>query len=87
VTRHRLPLPGSDLPTVDEYAGRLRRAGWSCGDFATAGGWTVSGTSGTNGENVLLVTAPAHPLAWRRAVEAARAVGMLWGEGGTPGHN
>jgi hypothetical protein len=58
---------------VDECADRLRLPGWTCADFSTAGGWRVCGT---NGENVLRVTAPTHALAWQRAVEAARAVGM-----------
>jgi hypothetical protein len=67
-------LAKGPLPVVDECAERLRRAGWSCGDFATAGGWVVTGS---NGEKILEATAPTQALAWRRAVEAARAVGML----------
>jgi hypothetical protein len=72
--RNRLPESDDGLPTVDECADCLRRAGWSCGDFATAGGWVVSAR---NGENAIEVKGPKRELTWRRAVEVARAVGML----------
>jgi hypothetical protein len=74
VNRNRLPGPDDGLPAVDEHAGRLLRAGWSCGEVAAAGGWLVTGA---NGENVLHAAGPTQTLAWRRAVEMARSLGML----------
>ncbi len=62
------------IPTVDESADRLRRAGWSCGDVGLAGGWLVTGT---NGENVIEARAATQALAWWQACELARLMGML----------
>jgi hypothetical protein len=78
MTHNRLPEPDDALPMVDDCADRLHRAGWSCGDVATAGGWVVSGT---NGKNRIEGKAATQALTWRRAVEAARSVGMVGREG------
>jgi len=70
-------LPPSTLPSVDESAARLRQAGWSAGDVQLfSGAWLVSAT---NGENVIHGRGDNQAQAWWRAVEAARAVGMLRG--------
>jgi hypothetical protein len=74
MTRNRPRQPDDVLPVVDDCADRLFRAGWSCGDAATAGSWLVTGT---NGENAILAEAPVQARAWRRAGQAACAVGML----------
>ena len=62
------------LPSVDESFDRLRRAGWSVGEVATAGEWIVTGT---NGENVIDALGETQAEAWWLACEQARAVGML----------
>ncbi len=60
---------------MDESAARLERAGWTVGDVGTAGGgWLVTGT---NGENQIQAGASSQAKAWHRAVEQARALGML----------
>jgi len=59
--------------TVDDCQGRLRAAGWSAGDFATASGRVVVGA---NGENALRATGPTQAEACQRAVEQAALVGM-----------
>jgi hypothetical protein len=46
MSHNRLREADDPLPTVDESADQLRRAGWCCGDFATASGWVVTGTNG-----------------------------------------
>ena len=70
-------LPPSTLPSVDECADRLSRAGWSAGDIQLfSGAWLVSAT---NGENLIHGRGESQPQAWWRAVEAARVVGMLRG--------
>jgi hypothetical protein len=61
-------------PPVDESLDRLRRAGWSVGDYGTATRWVVSGS---NGENLICAEAAARAEAWWRACEQAAAVGML----------
>jgi hypothetical protein len=38
VSRYRLTGADDGLPAVDVHAERLRQAGWSCGEVATAGG-------------------------------------------------
>jgi hypothetical protein len=63
----------------DEALARLHRAGWSIGDTAFhdgAGGiaWLVSGS---NGENLIRAEGASRDEAWARAVEQARALGML----------
>jgi hypothetical protein len=60
--------------TVGAAADRLRRAGWSVGDAATAAGWLVTGA---NGENLVSAAGPTQAEAWRRACDQAAAVGML----------
>jgi hypothetical protein len=57
----------------DESLACLRRAGWSVGETATAGGWLVSGS---NGENLIYASGLSQSEAWHRAVEQAKAVGM-----------
>jgi len=64
----------SPFPTVDASRLRLHRPGWSVGETATAGGWLVTGN---NGENAILARGASQEEAWHRAVEQARAVGML----------
>ena len=61
-------------PAVTESLDRLRRAGWSIGEAATAAGWLVTGS---NGENVIHAEGRTQAEAWWRACEQARAVGML----------
>jgi hypothetical protein len=64
----------STLPSVDESFDRLHRAGWSVGEFAAATAWIVSGR---NGENLLEARGGTQAVAWWRAGQQARAVGML----------
>jgi hypothetical protein len=64
----------SPYPAVDESAERLKRAGWSVGEVATAAGWLVCGC---NGENVIEARGSTQAEAWHRACEQAAAVGML----------
>ena len=71
-----------DQPTVDDCHDRLRRAGWSVGDCATAGGtWLVTGS---NGENLIRAVGHTQAEAWRGAAEQARSLGMLRGVRGNP---
>ena len=70
-----------DLRPSDEALDRLHRAGWSIGDVAApdgAGGlsWLVWGS---NGENLIRAEGATRDEAWGRAVEQARALGMLGG--------
>ena len=62
------------FPTVDFSRTCLHRAGWSIGETATAAGWLATGS---NGENSILAQGATQKEAWHRAVEQARAVGML----------
>ena len=64
----------TNFPSVDESFDRLHCAGWSVGEVATSGAWSVIGT---NGENVLEARGQTQTRAWWRACEQARAVGML----------
>jgi hypothetical protein len=59
---------------INEYLGRLTRAGWSVGHAAFGSTWQVDGT---NGENVLLANAATLEEAYRLACVQDRAVGML----------
>jgi hypothetical protein len=59
---------------VDESAARLKRAGWSIGDVATAAGWLVSGR---NGENVIEARGWTQAEAWYNACLQAGAAGMF----------
>ena len=75
------PDPPDDLqsPPDVEALDRLHRAGWSIGDTAfddRAGGlvWIVSGH---NGENLIRAEGTIRDEAWGRAVEQARALGVL----------
>jgi hypothetical protein len=52
----------------------MHRTGWSIGETGTAKGWLVTGH---NGENAILAQRATQKEAWHRAVEQARAVGML----------
>jgi hypothetical protein len=61
-------------PPVDESLDRLRRAGWSVGDYRTATPWVVSGS---NGENLLYAEGCSRAEAWHLACEQAAAAGML----------
>ena len=72
------PCPPDGTSTVDVFADRLRRAGWSVAEVQTALGWRVTGTRrGT----LIETTAPTHLEAWRRACDQAAAAGMLGPEG------
>jgi hypothetical protein len=61
------------LPTVDESAALLQRAGWSVGETAGGAGWLVTGR---NGENMISAWAASQSEAWWRAVQQAEAVGL-----------
>jgi hypothetical protein len=57
----------------------LHAAGWSIGDAAFVGSdgsrhWLVSGS---NGENLIRAEGVTRDEAWRKALEQARAVGMI----------
>ena len=70
-----------DVRLSHEDLDRLHRAGWSIGDAAFrdgAGGlsWLVWGS---NGENLIRAVGTTRDEAWGRAVEQARALGMLGG--------
>jgi hypothetical protein len=68
-------MPPSDIESLS----RLHRAGWSIGDVAFrdgAGGLTWI-ASGSNGENLIRAEGTTRDEAWARAVDQARAVGML----------
>jgi hypothetical protein len=63
---------------VDACRRRLHRAGWSVGEFATAGAggrerWRVWGS---NGENQIDAAADTQAEAWHRACRQAQALGM-----------
>jgi hypothetical protein len=60
-------------PGVDESFGRLRRAGWSAGDCATA---ALRVVRGSNRENALRAESRTQAEAWWRPCGQARAVGM-----------
>jgi hypothetical protein len=61
--------------TVDYYADRLRRAGWSTGDACLDDGtWLVTGT---NGENAIRARAGSQIDAWQNAAGQARLMGIL----------
>jgi hypothetical protein len=65
-------------PSPDESLSRLRRAGWSVSETATAGAWIVSGH---NGENMINARGKTQAEAWHRAVEQAEAVHAGQGTG------
>jgi hypothetical protein len=67
-------VPPCSYPSVDESFARLRCAGWSIGDIATASRWIVSGT---NGENVIRAEGQSQAEAWYRATLQAEVVAML----------
>jgi hypothetical protein len=64
----------ASFPTPDESLFRLHCAGWSVGETATASGWLVSGS---NGENRIHALGASQAEAWHRALEQAKAVGMV----------
>ena len=72
------PSAFTRYPPSDESFCRLHGSGWSIGETAVHGPagivWIVSGT---NGENVIEARGASQTEAWARAVEQARAVGML----------
>jgi hypothetical protein len=70
---NRLPSDKT-FPSVDESADRLHRAGCSIGEIVSGSGWRVFGT---NGENMIDVTAKTQAETWWRACEAARSLGLL----------
>lgn len=64
--------------TVEDMVRALNRAGWSIGDAAfdypTGRVWVVSGT---NGENRIVAEGATVVIAWWRACEQVRGLGML----------
>lgn len=70
---------GNNDRDSDGALARLHRAGWSIGDaaFAVEGGGLVWIVSGHNGENLIRAEGPTRDVAWVRAVEQARGLGML----------
>ena len=74
---------GASMTDTDELAeaiNRLHRSGWSIGDAAFAGqGGMIWVVTGRNGENLLRAEGPTEVSAWRRALDEARALGMLEG--------
>jgi hypothetical protein len=60
------PTPRTTSYTaVDESRDRLDAAGWSVGEIATAGGWLVTGTIGS--ENVIHAEGRTQSAAWWHA--------------------
>jgi hypothetical protein len=59
----------------DEALDCLHRAGWSVGDAVAGGTGIVTGSHG--GENLIHATGATQAEAWQRAIEQARALGML----------
>jgi hypothetical protein len=68
-----------NYPSWDESFARLQRAGWSVGEagFLAVDGRMIWLVSATNGENVVKARGATQAVAWWRAVEQARAVGMV----------
>jgi hypothetical protein len=68
-----------EVPPDEELLAPLHRAGWSIGDtaFSTESGGLAWVVSGSNGEDLIRAEGPTRDVAWRRAVERAREVGML----------
>jgi hypothetical protein len=62
------------MTPVDECFDRLRRAGWTVGETASATLWIVTGT---NGENRIRAEGQTQAEAWRLACQQAHALGML----------
>ena len=57
----------------------LQRAGWTIWEaaFANESGDWLWFVNGHNGENLIRTVGPTRKVAWRRAVEQAKEVGML----------
>jgi hypothetical protein len=69
----------TDYPPPEDSLAHLHRSGWSMGEagFTGSSGRTVHQVDGANGENRIRVEGATPAEAWRRAVEAAAACGML----------
>lgn len=75
---NRLDLGPDDSLEATGLA-RLRRAGWSLGQWSvyTDDGGLVWVVSGTNGENAIWAEGATLAEAWGRAVDQARSLGLL----------
>jgi hypothetical protein len=76
---NRVNRQPSDTPSDIVPLSRLHRAGWSIGDvaFRDDEGRLVWLVSGSNGENLIRAEGATRDEAWGRAIDQARALGML----------
>jgi hypothetical protein len=66
------------LPTVGDMIGRLRRSGWTIADYTIRkAADSVFVVSGNHGDTVIRAEGDTRQLAWWRACEKARLLGML----------
>jgi hypothetical protein len=67
------------FPPANESLHRLHRSGWSCGEagFTYPNGRYVHQVDASNGDQWIMGRGATPAEAWHRAVEAARACGML----------